>query len=213
MNTKLTSLSLTYSLLTLAITVISSIASADVSTPAVDLPVVSVDDFTVGKTWIWDYFESDGSIYSTERYEVLAVQGSVVLLELSSDYGGGQNLKPNHRLQVDVSQCLRAYRNPVQKQPWKFTMLYLSSGKWTAIEQTNTLGFEEKFNCNPREYLSASAPYLTVYGERNGEPVFQQKLWRRINGSWFGLTGEHRAIAIAHDFETGQAASYSFKLR
>lgn len=184
------------------------------------LPTVTVDDFTVGRQWTWDYFETTGTekLYSTERYTVLARRGSEVLIELSSDYNGSQNLKPSHRLRVDVDHCLRAYRNPVQKSPWRFKMYYLSTttngrGVWTEVDALNTLAFEEKFNCNPRDYQKPSAPYLTVYGEDRGRTVFMQKLWRRIAASWFYLDGPERGVAARKDFPTGVSETYSFRLR
>lgn len=179
----------------------------------IPLPVVSAADFTVGRSWIWDYFDQTGAIYSTEKYTVISLVGSVVVIEMASDYGGGQSLKPHTRLRVDVTKCLRAYRNPTAKQAWSFQMFYLSAGRWTEFDQPNTLAFEEKFNCNPREYSSPSAPYLTEYAEIDGVRVFQQKLYRRLTGSWFAMTGPQMAVAVRKEFNADPAMSYTFRLR
>lgn len=196
-------------------------ATAVLASPNVEevaLPTVTAADFTPGRQWTWDYFDPAGKIYSTERYTVIDQRGSIVLIELSSDYDGRQELNPSHRLRVDVARCLEAYRNPFQKQPWRFEMFYLSksasgAATWTEIDPPNTLAFEEKFNCNPREYLKPSAPYRTVYKDIVGETVFMQKLWRRIVSSWYLMNGTNRAVAASKDFSTEPRENYSFRLR
>lgn len=185
---------------------------AQTSDPAV-LPVVSLATFAVGNSWTWDYLEPSGNIYSTERYTVLATRDSVVLIEMASDYAGGQNFKANHRIQVDISQCLGAYKNPVQKKPWKFQMFYLNQGQWTGMEQRNTLAFEEKFNCNAHRYSKPSAPYLTAFDVLDGRPVFSQKLWRKLEASWFPISGNLAAIAVFKNFSSGTNGVYKMKLR
>jgi hypothetical protein len=177
------------------------------------LPVVSPSDFSVGTAWTWDYVDQTGAPWSTERYTVISQNGSTVLLEISSDYGAGHSLKPNTRLEVDVAKCLNAYSNPAQKKPWSFKMYSLSGASWTEYSAPSTLAFEEKFNCNPREYLKASAPYLTVYSEIGGLRVFQQKLWRKILSSWFALDGPSAGVAISKDFSADPRMTYRFHLR
>lgn len=184
-----------------------------VAPPTVALPTVVAADFTVGRSWTWDYTQADGKPWSTERYTVVAANGTTVLLEISSDYGGGQNLKPNTRLEVDVAKCLAAYSNPVQKKPWSFKMFSFSSGKWSEFEAPSTLAFEEKFNCNPREYLQPSDQYLTVYSIVDGVRVFQQKLWRRLSASWFAAEGTARGVAVQKEFTSDPTMTYVFKLR
>jgi len=190
-----------------------ALMSVTPSRAEVALPTVAVSDFTVGRSWTWDYTQADGKPWSTERYTVIAVSGTTVFLEISSDYGGGQNLKPNTRLQVDIQNCLAAYANPAQKKPWSYKMFFFSSGHWNEFEAPNTLAFEEKFNCNPREYLGASDPYLTVYSEIDGVPVFQQKLWRRLSASWFAQDGSQKGVAVQKEFTSDPTMTYVFKLR
>lgn len=137
----------------------------------------------------------------------------MVLIELASDYEGRQNLKPRVRILADVSKCLGAYRNSFSKRAWSMKMFYLSEGVWTELNQPNTLGFEEKFNCNPHEYLKPSDAYLTVYDVLDGAPVFQQKLWRRISASWFAKIGPQAGIAVRKDFNADLTMADSFYLR
>ncbi len=179
----------------------------------VALPTVQLADFAVGTSWTWDYQESSGKLYSTERYTVIEVRGSEVLLEIASDYGGGQNLKPNTRVRADIAKCLAAYSNPYQKKPWSITMYSLAAKGWTEFDAPSTLAFEEKFNCNPREYLKPSDQYLTVYRDIGGIRVFQQKLWRRLTSSWFSLEGPSRAVAVEKSFNSDPSTSYTFRLR
>ena len=179
----------------------------------VSLPTVAVSDFTVGRSWTWDYTQGDGTPWSTERYTVVAATGSVVMLEISSDYGGGQNLKPNTRLQVEVTKCLSAYSNSAQKKPWSFKMFSLSAKGWSEFEAPSTLAFEEKFNCNPREYLKPSDQYLTVYSAIDGTRVFQQKLWRKLTSSWFAAEGPQRGVAVQKEFTSDPTETYVFRFR
>ena len=192
----------------LSLMFLSLFARADVT-----LPTIQIGDFSVGRSWTWDYTQADGKLYSTERYTVVETKGSVVLLEISSDYGGGQNLKPNTRIRADLSQCLAAYSNPVQKKPWSMTMYSLGASGWTEFEAPSTLAFEEKFNCNPREYLKPSDPYLTVYSVIDGVHVFQQMLWRRFTSSWFAAEGRERGVAVQKEFTADPTMTYTSKLR
>lgn len=162
--------------------------------------------FVQGASWTWDYFAANGSMYSTERYTVVAVHGTDVLLEIASDYSGHQSLVANTRVEVDVARCLAAYSNPAAKKPFSIKMFSrAANGSWSEYEAPSTLAFEEKFNCNPHVFTGAGGAYLTVY--RDG--YFQQKLWRRLTGSWFFLAGPFAAVAGEKDFETG----YVFRLR
>ena len=177
------------------------------------LPVISASDFSVGSSWTWDYTVQNGAPWSTERYTVISKNMSTVLLEISSDYGGSQNLKPNTRLEVDVTKCLNAYANPVQKKPWSFKMYSLTGATWTEFTPPSTLAFEEKFNCNPREYLATGAPYLTVYSAIDGTRVFQQMLWRKLASTWFALQGPEAGVAFSKDFTADPQMTYRFHLR
>jgi hypothetical protein len=187
---------------------LTSVARSEVA-----LPVISISNFVPGRSWTWDYFQTDGTIWSTERYTVLSRTDQVVLIEISSDYAGGQNLKPNTRLEVDVSQCLLAYAKSNEKRGWMFKMYSLNGSAWSPYEPNNTAAFEEKFNCNPREYLKTSDQYLTVYSTIRGTPAFQQKLWRRLNASWFAKEGTNKAVAIHKEFLSDPTQTYRFQLR
>jgi hypothetical protein len=179
----------------------------------VSLPTIRATDFQVGQSWTWDYTEANGKIYSTERYTVVDLQGTTVLLEIASDYNGGQNLKPNTRVKADVAKCLAAYSNPHQKKPWSITMYSHTANGWSEFEAPSTLAFEEKFNCNPREYRKPSDQYLTEYSVVDGVKVFQQKLWRKLVSSWFAQEGTARAVAVQKEFTSDPAMTYRFKLR
>ncbi|MES2964416.1 MAG: hypothetical protein V4760_11025 [Bdellovibrionota bacterium] len=180
-------------------------------TPA-RVPTIEASDFQIGRSWIWDYVDASGKTYSTERYEVLALKDDRVLIEMSSSYDGGTTLTAHHRLDAKVGDCLLAYRNPAQKKPWKFTMYSLDQGKWVPFDPGKTLAFEEKFNCNPHVMMAPHENYLTVFSTFGGEAVFQQKLWRKLESSWFSLNGPERAVASRKQFGTPQSG-YVFTRR
>ncbi len=177
------------------------------------LPVVSATNFAVGRAWTWDYFDQTGTIYSTERYTVIEQRGSIVVIELASDYDGRQNLKPSTRIEVDLLKCLAAYKNPGQERKWSIKMFSLASGVWTEMDQPNTLAFEEKFNCNPHRYEKAGEPYLTIYSTIDSISVFQQKLWQRLGASWFAVSGPHAATAVRKEFNSDPHMAYWFQQR
>lgn len=177
------------------------------------VPMVQAADFKVGRSWTWDYFDSNGKTYSTERYEVLSQNGDVVLLELSSSYDGGERLTPHHRIEANVASCVRSYSNPVQKKPWSFKMYSRENGRWVPFDPGKTLAFEEKFNCNPNVTGGVGANYETVFATIDGESVFQQKLWRKLESSWFSMTGQERGIAFRKTFASDPAAPFVFVRR
>ena len=177
------------------------------------LPTVQMADFQVGRSWTWDYTEDDGKPYSTERYTVIEVNGSTVLIEIASDYGGGQNLKPNTRLRADVAKCLAASLNPLQKKPWSMTMFSLGAGGWSEFEAPSTLAFEEKFNCDPHVHLNPADPVRTETSMIDGMHVFQQKLLRGPGSSWFADSGPESAVAVKKEFTADPSMTYQFKLR
>lgn len=177
------------------------------------VPVVQASDFNVGRSWTWDYFDGQGAIYSTERYEVLVRNGDLVLIEMSSSYDGGATLVAHHRIEAKIGDCLRAYVNPAQKKPWKFKMFSLEQGRWVPFDPGKTLAFEEKFNCNPNVTGGVGANYETVFATIDGEDVFQQKLWRKLESSWFSMSGSDRAIAFRKTFASDPTSTYVFKRR
>lgn len=173
------------------------------------VPTLDANDFTIGRSWTWDYVDASGKIHSTERYEVVSRENDRVLIEMSSSYDGGTTLTVHHRIDVKVNDCLLAYRNPAQKKAWSFKMYSLTNGHWVPFDPGKTLAFEEKFNCNPHVMTAPHQPYLTVFSTIDEEKVFQQKLWRKLNSSWFSETGTNRAIAFKKDFDS----TYTFKRR
>ena len=210
---KRVSVSTTLNLLVLGLLLTAvSKSQAQVALPKV-VPVIQVSDFQVGRHWIWDYVQPSGQIYSTERYEVLSVNGSTVLIEMSSDYGGGQNFKAHTRIEVNVDQCIAAYRNRAAKTPWSFTMYSIVDGAWSPYDAPKTLAFEEKFNCNPHVQTDVWDDYLTAFSVIDNEPVFEQKLWRRIDLSWYSLSGPNTAVAFQKAFTADPSQPYTMKRR
>jgi hypothetical protein len=190
----------------------TSATSIDVR-PEMKLPTVKPDDFKIGRYWTWDYVEASGNIYSSERYVVVGHADNMVWLEMSTQLPHQVGFNAHHRLQVNVQDCLRAYRNPNQKIGWSFRMFQLENGSWQETGVGKTLAFEEKFNCNPFLFTDAFANFLTVEKKIGGEEVFQQRLWRRLDSTWFSEGGPDAGIAFMKTFDAEQPKAYTMKRR
>lgn len=188
-----------------------SLASGASVTEVSRLPVVSVETFQPGRSWTWNYW--DGSeIYSSERYTVLSVQGSVVWIEMATRLAGQTEYYPHHRLKVSVDKCLQSYKTSGEPRPWSFSMYYRDGEQWVEMVMSKTLAFEEKFNCNPHRYAKASS-YLTMFRDASEGRLFQQKRWGRIESSWFLLEGVEAGVAAEKDFRHEAGTSYLMKLQ
>jgi hypothetical protein len=175
---------------------------------AVDtLPMVKSSEFTVGRTWVWNYFEGS-RIFSTERYQVLARAGSVVTIEMASHYDNEGTFKAHHRLEVDLERCLDAHSRLHDYRPWALKMYFLNGAQWERTESVqHTLPFEEKFNCDP--HVRTLRPKATVFGtDPSGNPVFQQRRYGVDRGTWFHLEGENAGTAAFKQMGPG----YHFEL-
>ncbi len=201
----------------LAFLAVFFIAAKAGATAPVRLPTVAASDFASGRSWTWDYLDQTGVIYSTERYQVLSVNGAVVLIEMSSSMSGSSSLQPHARIQVDVSRCLAAYKNPDFIQPWTIDMFYQDeNGAWVSYQPPNTLAFEEKFNCNPNVTLTGSgSPTTTVFQTVSSETAFQERESGTdgSNDTWFTQSGPNAAIALLKNFTSDPHMTYVMKRR
>lgn len=180
------------------------------------VPVISMDDFAVNKTWTWSYFTKKNEFYSSERYRVIAVKGSQVELEMASTFKPGQPVKTHHHLVVDVSKCLAAYEKPGVKKTWAFKMYYWNGSKWeSAGDSIPNAAFEEKFNCNP--HVVSTPSMETVFDvasplvSANSEKIFQQRKNKRQDGSWYFLEGENAGV-VAQRFADTHDEDYGYML-
>jgi len=159
---------------------------------------VSISDFSVGRKWHWNYFDSHDQIYSSEQYEVISNNGGKILIEMSSRLPGQTDFHPHHRIEAALADCLNSYRNPVDRQPWSMRMFHLEGSQWIEIEPPSPLAFEEKFNCNP--YRHDSSEYLTLVKDSPVGEIFSHLRWRRIEGSWYFNSGMNSGVVYEKDF-------------
>lgn len=176
------------------------------------LPVISLQDFNLGRSWTWDYFDVEGHPYSSEIYRVIKVENSVVTFEMSSAYQGGTEYTAHHRLRADVSHCLKAYRNPADPQPWSIELFYLENGRWTSSGMSLPLGFEEKFNCNPHQNANRWQ-HTPEFAPRQSSTLFHHRRKTGTETSWFDLDGPEAAVAREKEFFRRGRVSYRFLRR
>jgi hypothetical protein len=148
-------------------------------------PIVLPQTFHIGDHWIWDYFDDQGQLYSTERYTVVETNGTKVLFEMSTRFSQTQEFKAHHRFEADVAQCVNANKN------WRLKMWAWQNGRWEPFANSKTLMFEEKFNC----VLTEIETRQTAAG-----PQFRTK----PNGTWFDSYG----VAAEKSFD-----GYKFRRR
>lgn len=166
--------------------------------PITSVPVVSIATFQPQHAWSWAYYTKDGAFYSSERYEVISVEGSIVTLEMASRFKESDPYRFHHRLVVDVKKCLEAYATAGVKKNWAFKMYYWTGGTWDSVgTPPSTAAFEEKFNCN--SHVVKTADMETLFGKAEsalgGQNIFQQKSKKRADMAWFFLEGSNAGIA------------------
>lgn len=105
-----------------------------------------------GRTWTWTYSElqADGSWkpYFSERYTLVAVNGTKLSFEMSS--GSLPTPGPgtaHHKFTMDFKDCEKAKTDP-RYRAWTVQFWSASSGTWELVSNTHpNLVFAEKFNC------------------------------------------------------------------
>mgnify|MGYP001120615272 CR=1 FL=1 len=176
------------------------------------LPVVSEEDFAPGNRWTWDYFDKDEELYSSETYTVLENEDGLLLFEMSTEFPDATQDRIHHRLQVDLNKCLASYKNPADMKVWSIKLHAWNGSQWIDAGVTNTLAFEEKFNCNPNVGRS-SVQWATLFrGTERGE-LFQLQVKTRLASSWFFHDGENAAIQAEKTFVRSHGVSFTSRLR
>jgi hypothetical protein len=165
--------------------------------PSASVPVVSIDTFQPHHAWSWAYYTKDKVFYSSERYEVISVQGTVVTIEMATKFKELDPYKFHHRLVVDVQKCRDAYKNANTKKPWSFEMYNWTGKSWNNVGTPTNAAFEEKFNCNPHIFKTTSKQTLFSISEPEvgSQNIFQQKNSGRSDATWYFLDGPNKGIA------------------
>lgn len=171
------------------------------------LPVISTDMFAVGQSWVWKYYEND-LLYSTEKYTVLESRPGRVLIEMTTKLRGESSFKVHHRLEANPQKCLEAYKNPADKKPWGIRLYYWQQNQWNLVEGlTNTLAFEEKFNCNPHiKNTPAQKTFFRVLTTQFGNvELFQHQKTGHRESSWYFLDAGVPGILAFKDLSESSA--------
>lgn len=117
--------------------------------------LVSMDQFYPGAYWVWSYAERDEESqkwqdpYLYERYQVIAVDGDQVTIEMSSGSEVDHENEPHHKFVADVSRCLELGASKMKFQRFRIEFYTKSFGNgWSLLSKKHKgLAFTEKFNC------------------------------------------------------------------
>jgi hypothetical protein len=187
-----------------------------------EIPIVSMEQFKVGNYWTWTYF-TDGDFsqpYSTERYQVISVEGSRLSFEIWSQYQNRGDFKPSAKFQVNFTQCKQAFLRPDLKVNFLIHLFPWQNGAWASSSiPTLATAFEEKFNCNPVIHTKKSSMYETRFetletaeGSMN---LFQQ--WPKYSNSqlkafYYLDHPQLKGIAFKKSFNPGTIGYYEARL-
>lgn len=116
---------------------------------------VTLEQFPLHATWVWAYSAFDvqkqvwKAPYLYEQYTVVAVEGSIVTMEMASGSEFPVIHQAHHKFVADVSKCLVAYGDYKTKKPWTVVFYTKSFGpQWELVSSAHKpLVFTEKFNC------------------------------------------------------------------
>lgn len=186
--------------------------------PAFSAGFAAVDRsmFEVGRNWRWLYSEWKPAEnrwvpYYIEKYEVVATDGSLVTIEMSSSPAASSPGPAHHKFVLDFSKCERASRDPGFAN---FTVVFYSRSlgpDWELVSKSHgNLVFTEKFNCrSPFAGQRISERDLPLAG--GSFRLFQIQTPPRTGGSWYFLNQPgFQGIAAFKEFPpTGQ---YKFEL-
>ena len=131
---------------------IITLITACFSFTAVSQTLIPANDdmFEQGNFWIWEYKNHLGEFSSLERYEVVAVKGDLITVEMATQYPGQDQFSAHHRFKFVLDDCLSAYEDLRKKPYWRLKGFYYKGPDqvWTKGSRgLNVQVFEEKFNC------------------------------------------------------------------
>lgn len=186
---------------------------------AADLPVASDIDFKEGMMWEWSYRNSEGEIYSVERYKLIDIKtfqlNTTLRFELSTSYNGGA-FDVHHQFTVNLRQCYRSHLNPRQRYGFNLRMYPVREGRVERYVIAPSIAFEEKFNCNGIIYENNwryETNFGTVVNPILGErAVFYQKDKIRKGAQLTGAYDAQTGIMLKKVFNPGTDNEYTSEL-
>jgi hypothetical protein len=191
------------------------------------VPLIRAEQLRTGATFTWTYFEQggQGAAYSTEQYEVSAVEGSFITLILSSrmDFQGQTTLKTTHKIRVDLRKCQGAHQDPQVKSNFLIDLWPVEEGgQYGSRYSMAATAFEEKFNCHghirhgrPSAYTTYFTREETVVGDIVGfSKLFQQKRSTddQLTSFYFLEEPGLQGVAYKKDFNPGSSHHYQMRL-
>lgn len=186
------------------------------------LPLISREQLQMGTYWEWTYYTNGNSSlpYSSERYRIVEVRGSIITFEISSRYDVHGSFTPNTRFRIDLSKCHNAFKNLDVKVNFLIELYTRENGEWskTAI-RTQATAFEEKFNCNPFVYSGRNSLYETRFEsvETEGKTYLLFQQWPKSSKSqlrsfYYLDHAELRGVAFHKAFNPGTTHYYEMRL-
>ncbi|MEO5970150.1 MAG: hypothetical protein ABIQ95_09500 [Bdellovibrionia bacterium] len=187
-----------------------------------EIPIVSREQFKVGNYWVWTYY-TDGDFskpYSSEKYEVVSVEGTRVTIELQSRPQDRGEFTSKVRFRADFTQCENAFQRRDVKVNFMVALFPLENGNWakTPIPSPATI-FEEKFNCNPILHSKKNSMYETRFEtmkmQSEAFELFQQ--WPKYSKSqilafYFLDHPQLKGVAYKKDFNPNTSGHYEMRL-
>ena len=103
--------------------------------------------FALGNWWTWTYRDAQGGPSSWERYTVVAVADTTLVIEMASKFEDADPFRAHHRMTLDVAESLAARSGSGQWALRRFSFRDADDAWRTAPHRDNVQVFEEKFDC------------------------------------------------------------------
>lgn len=192
---------------------------ANISSHAAELPIASEIDFRRGKMWEWSYRNSEGEIYSVERYVVKSIEtfqlNKTIKFEMRTSHQG-KPFEAHHQFTVNLRDCYKSHTSRRQRQGFNLRMYPIRAGRVGRAIYAPSTAFEEKFNCNGNIYegnwryeTSFGSIYNRLMGKRT---VFYQKDKIRRGAQLTGAYDAQTGIMLKKVFNPGTDGEYTAEL-
>ena len=103
--------------------------------------------FALCNWWTWTYRDAQGGPSSWERYTVVAVADTTLVIEMASKFEDADPFRAHHRMTLDVAESLAARGGSGQWALRRFSFRDADDAWRTAPHRDNVQVFEEKFDC------------------------------------------------------------------
>ena len=181
-----------------------------------ELPIASDLEFEKGQIWEWSYYNTDGEIYSVERYKLINIEvfqlNKTLWFEMSTSHQG-KPFEAHHQFTVNLRDCYRSHSSQRQRQGFNIKMYPIRNGRLGSPTTVPSTAFEEKFNCNGHIYqnnwryeTSFGSLYNPIFGQRD---TFSQKDKIRRGAQLTGAYDIDSGIMLKKVFNPNTANEYT----